>query len=268
MPQLKELFENLKQDPIMYVPMKNPVLASDLRFYNQDTYKSFLEKRQNSPFTREPFLENPFPLNYKKFSILCSSPSSIKSLVPLAICPITHEIMKNPQKALITYSDLEGDTHSFITICDLEALKTLPQSFKLVKKVDWEDLKLIINAPEVKPKLQEALQEKAFSLKELGFAEYNSKSLVWEAEVERSRLELTSNVVQENARENRLTEREREVAARERRLAEQQRQRDLAQRQSRPRDHQPTGWSSFFGLYTNDDNTEQRESQSRNTGGN
>jgi hypothetical protein len=145
MPTTKELIDTLMQDPINLDALKNPVLASDLGIYEEATYNEMRAHSARSPLSREPLIAEPFPIKMDDFRAFCVRPN-LRTLRPIAICPITNLMMTNPAKVHLLHTNRSsGEKTHFAFVCDRSALQALPQNIKVVKAVDWDDLKTLLS---------------------------------------------------------------------------------------------------------------------------
>jgi hypothetical protein len=62
--------------------------------------------------------------------------------------------MQEPRIAHLVYTDWAEEEHRFVLVCDQEALDKRPESFQLVKKIDWDELKEVTNHSVFKEKLK------------------------------------------------------------------------------------------------------------------
>lgn len=189
--KLNQLLEPLTLCGITQDRCEDPIIASDLYIYDntEHAYKGIVSRNMPSSYTREPFLKAPFPFSFVKLKDLCSALNdpnntpdiTIQKLLDLAICPVTKEIMKEPKIAHLKYYDRQNHLHDFVLVCDQMALDVLPPnaSVSLATKttrvqkangqweenvvghrLDWAELKSIINDELVGPKLAAAYAAK------------------------------------------------------------------------------------------------------------
>ena len=133
--------------PIDFLPLTSPVIASDLRIYNDKEYaklEAFAKincKPLTSPFARKKLIGKPFPFRYTLFQRYSEKPT-LKRLAKLATCPITKRIMRNP---IILHFRHKG--FDFVTVCDNVSAQVLYESpqFKVIMKREWDSLKKTIS---------------------------------------------------------------------------------------------------------------------------
>lgn len=198
--KLKSLIPALTEDPITYTTFTNPIIANDLRTYSntEQSYRGLIRLKVPSAFSGTPFVNVSFPFYHARLNELCDKLSkphntakrTLQNLLALAICPVTKEIMKEPQIAHLVYTDQRRISHTFVLVCDRKALDILPPCINLAKedlyreqeqelkndkgeqerktvkvryqtverRREWGELKDITTDDVIGPKLQQALE--------------------------------------------------------------------------------------------------------------
>ncbi len=159
MPTLDKLLEEIGLDPISFDKFNSPIIASDLHIYDARQYDQLVAASPLSPVSRTAFLPPPFPFLFVKMLDLCSERSGGAPLRDLITCPVTQIPMKIPVIAHMVATDVSGVAVPFVLVCDKSALNPLPAGYSLVNIRDWDDLKAIIEHPELQQKLEAEVQK-------------------------------------------------------------------------------------------------------------
>jgi hypothetical protein len=144
--QMAKVINNLiDSSPIYMTKFDNPIIASDLRIYSLSEYESLLIKGfKKSPFSKQTFIESPFPMLYPAFKKYVQSPL-ISNLIKLATCPVSHKIMKDPVIVCLAYTAPNRKVLKQVVVCDSSSLDFLPESMKIKRRREWAELKDLIN---------------------------------------------------------------------------------------------------------------------------
>ena len=153
-PTKRELIDRLLMDPISYANFIDPVVASDLQLYSRAQYMDCRSRNPLSPITHEPLRGEPFPMTYRKLSTLIED-ARLTNLCSLATCPITHCLMSDPRRVHMVFTDFVGNERDFLIVCDAIALVDLPEDVRIVKAIEWTDLKMLIEHPSMNAALTE-----------------------------------------------------------------------------------------------------------------